>query len=55
MMTNQGYPNGSNLRNLTGHDIIFGDEFGYIARQFKTQKLLPYDDEHLLATRLYWY
>ena len=55
IMTNQDISDGSNLKNLTGHDIIFGDEFGYIARQFKSQKLLPYDDEHILASRLFWY
>ncbi len=53
LMTNTGYFTGSNLFDLTGHDIIFGDEFGCIARQFKTQGLLPYDDEHILSTLIY--
>ncbi|MBR5669020.1 MAG: hypothetical protein IKX15_05340, partial [Spirochaetales bacterium] len=53
IMLNANYTPGSNLSDMTGHSILFTDEFGYIARQFKTQGLLPYDDEHILSTMIF--
>ena len=59
MMHNMGYEHDSNFCghkiNDTISEVTFQENFTYIARQLKQLGLLPYDDEHILATSLYWF
>ncbi len=59
MMHNMGYEHDSNLCGNTnddrGTEVTYEEDLMYIARQLKRQGLLPYDDEHILSTMIYWF
>ncbi len=59
MMHNMGYEHDSNFcgntTEVNGLLTVYEEELSFIARQLKLQGRLPYDDEHTLSTRLYWF
>ncbi|MBR5433426.1 MAG: leucine-rich repeat protein [Bacteroidales bacterium] len=55
LMHNMGYNHDSNLCGNSSNGIKFQGEFEQLAKQFKDAGCLPYNDETILATNLYWY
>ena len=55
IMHNMGYNHDSNFCGNGSNGIKFQGDFEGLVKQFKALDCLPYNDESILATKLYWY
>ena len=55
IMHNMGYKHNSNLCGNNSNGVIFQNEFEELVKQFKTANTLPYSEESILATKMFWY